>query len=65
MTLDEIERLQRVCADIADDMDCDTLAFDGRPFTGRIVGEQMGNQAAAIKALADLMHRVLQAHMPE
>ncbi len=44
----DLERLQM----IADDMEADAKAFDGKPFNGRTVGELHGNLCAAVQALA-------------
>jgi hypothetical protein len=50
-TMDKPAILETLQA-IADDMEADAKAFDGRPFDGRTVAEYFGNQGAAIRALA-------------
>lgn len=40
---------------IADDAEADAKNFDGQPFNGRTVAEYLGNQGAAIAALAKVM----------
>lgn len=49
---------------IARDMGEDAKAFDGKPFTGATVAEYMGNQGAAIAALANILAAVLDAPAP-
>lgn len=46
---------------IADDMEADAKAFDGKAFTGEVVAEYLGNQAAAIAALANVVATLLPA----
>lgn len=46
------EQIRQVLQEIADDMEADAKAFDGRPFNGRTVAEYFGNQGAAIRAVA-------------
>jgi len=45
---------------IAQDMKEDVAKFDGQPFTGKIVAEYFGNQAAAIAALANIIKAILE-----
>lgn len=50
---------QEICRAIAEDMANDATAFDGKPFTGRTVGEYFGNQGAAIAALANILSELV------
>ena len=45
---------------ISQDMEDDVAAFTGKPFNGRTVGEYFGSQAAAIRALANIMASILE-----
>ena len=45
---------------IEEDMQKDAQRFDGQPFTGRTVAEYMGNQGAAISALARIVRLILE-----
>ena len=45
---------------IAEDMENDAAAFDGKPFTGETVGEYNGNQGAAIAALAYIVKTLIE-----
>jgi hypothetical protein len=53
----ETDRLDpaTVLRTIAQDMAEDAKAFDGQPLTGRTVAEYMGNQGAAIAAIAEIL----------
>jgi hypothetical protein len=53
-----LETLTMIAADMAED----ARAFDGKPFNGRTVAEYLGNQGAAIAALANIMKLLVQAH---
>ena len=48
-------RIIKVLEMIAKDMKNDAKVFDGRPFTGKVVGEYFGKHGAAITTLADIM----------
>jgi hypothetical protein len=50
-----------VLREIALDVERDVIRFEGQPFTGRVVAEYMGCQAAAIKALAEIVETLLPA----
>ena len=55
------ERSNReVCREIAADMERDASEFDGKPFNGRTVAEYLGNQGAAIAALALIVDGLLE-----
>ena len=49
----------KVLETIAKDMESDAKNLDGKPFTGKTVGEYLGNQGAAIAALADIIKSIL------
>ena len=49
---DKANRKRDALKAIEEDMAADTKNFDGQPFNGRTVATQLGNQAAAIAALA-------------
>ena len=51
--------LQRICEEIATDMRNDASAFDGAPFNGKTVATYLGNQGAAIAALARMLALVI------
>lgn len=53
------ETKAEVCRLIMEDMKNDVMRFDGQPFSGKIVGEYFGNQAAAISALASIVEKIL------
>lgn len=53
------KRIQ-ICEAIAEDMKKDATDFDGKPFTGRTIGEYMGYHGAAISALANLIKSILE-----
>lgn len=48
----DIKQIQKVMQDVADDMERDATGLDGKPFNGRTVAEQFGNNCAAIRAVA-------------
>ena len=48
-----------VLEEIARYAEADVHRFEGQPFTGRTVAEYMGCQAAAIKALAEVVATLL------
>lgn len=50
-----------VCEQIAEDVKNDAINFDGKPFTGKTVGEYFGYHGAAIAALADLVKSILES----
>jgi hypothetical protein len=55
----EKQRLIEICQQIADDAKKDVEEFEGKPFTGKVVGEYMGYHAASIAALANILKKVL------
>lgn len=50
----------KICETIAEDMKNDADDFDGKPFTGKTMGEYMGNHGAAIAALAKIIKSLLE-----
>ena len=48
-----------ICESVAEDVKNDAANFDGKPFTGRTVGEYMGYHGAAIAALANVLKAML------
>ncbi len=46
------DKILKVLNMIAEDMENDVKHFEGQEFNGRNVSKQLGNQAAAIQALA-------------
>jgi len=59
MTEQEITRAGEILSTISADMANDAREFDGKPFNGRTVAEYLGNQGAAIAALADVLARIV------
>jgi hypothetical protein len=49
-----------ICESIIEDMKKDATDFDGKPFTGKTMGEYMGYHGAAIAALANVLKSVLE-----
>lgn len=43
----------------------DATAFDGKPFNGRTVAEYLGNQGAAIAALARILRETVEVVQTE
>ena len=58
------DRRRWVLSEIALDAERDVQRFEGQPFTGKTVAEYMGCQAAAIKALAEIVATLLPAEDP-
>lgn len=52
-------RLIEICEQVALDVERDVKEMDGKPFDGRTIATQFGYQAAAIKALADIIKELL------
>lgn len=59
------ERSIVVCHTINEDLENDLRESEGKPFTGKTVGEMFGFQAAAIKALSDILIEVLKSTKDE
>ena len=60
MTAEERARMLATFREIALDTEADCRNFDGKPFTGRTVGTQFGNQGAAIAALANTVSKLIE-----
>jgi len=54
-----------ICEQIAEDAKSDAASFDGKPFTGKTVGEYMGYHGASIAALANLIKSMLEENLPK
>jgi len=54
-------RIGAVLDDIAADAKNDATNFDGKAFNGRTVAEYLGNQGAAIAALADIVKELVKS----
>lgn len=50
---------RKVLEMIARDMESDAKNLDGEPFTGATIGKYLGNQGAAIAALANIIKFIL------
>jgi len=59
MNPEHLTKIRRVLKEIAEDMEHDASAFDGKPFNGRTVAEYFGNQGAAIAALAHIVDDII------
>lgn len=59
MTPEQAKKARIALSEIAADAQRDATEFDGRPFTGRTVGEYFGNHGASIAALANIMALLL------
>lgn len=55
----DINRLIKICEEVALDVERDATQFDGKPFNGITVATYFGNHGAAIKALADVLKEIL------
>jgi hypothetical protein len=56
------EKLVKICEMVSADVESDVNEFEGKPFDGRTVATYFGNQAAAIKALSDVLKRLIEQH---
>lgn len=54
-----MNRLIEICEQVAIDVENDVTEFEGKPFNGKTVATIYGYQAAAIKALADVLKEVI------
>lgn len=59
MNIEKKEKLILLMKMIAEDIEKDAADFDGKPFTGKTMGEYMGNHGAAIAALANTLKEIL------
>jgi hypothetical protein len=55
----EVDKLIKICEQVALDVERDAREFDGKPFDGKTVAAYFGYHGAAIKALADVLKEVL------
>jgi hypothetical protein len=55
VTKSRLEQLKPVLKMVAEDVEQDATDFDGKPFTGKVVAEYMGNHGAAIQAVANAL----------
>lgn len=53
-------RLIEICEQVAEDVENDAKEFDGKPFDGKTVAAYFGNHGAAIKALADVLKKLIE-----
>lgn len=58
------QELLDICKMVSEDVESDAKGLDGKPFNGKTVAEQFGNNCAAIKALACVLQEVLQQLPP-
>ena len=54
------EKAIKVCEAIAADAEKDVNEMEGAPFTGKTVATYFGYQAASIKALADILKKIIE-----
>ena len=54
------DKLIKILSMIEEDMERDVRQFEGKEFNGRNVSTQLGNQAAAISALANVIKATLE-----
>lgn len=59
MNEDEKNRLIEICEAISENTKKDAENFDGQPLTGKVVAEYFGYQGAAIKALSEILIKIL------
>lgn len=55
----DIDKLIKICEMISSDAEYDAKKFDGKPFTGKIVAEYLGNLGAEISALSEIIKQIL------
>ena len=63
MEKEKIEKIIRVLEMISADAKQDATEFDGKPFTGKTVGEYFGNHGASISSLADILTEILKENI--
>lgn len=59
MSPEKIGNVLRVLNMIKKDIESDVTEMDGKPFTGKTVATQFGNQGAAICALVDMVKAIV------
>ncbi len=60
MTDEKKKKIIEVMKMVAQDVENDATAFDGKPFTGKTMAEYMGNHGAAIAAVAKAVVEILE-----
>lgn len=60
MEKEKKEKIIDVMKMVAEDVENDVKDFDGKPFTGKTMGEYMGNYGAGIVAIADAVRDILE-----
>lgn len=53
-------KLIKICGQVAEDVQRDAKEFDGKPFDGKTVATYFGYHGAAIKALADVLKKLIE-----
>ena len=56
---DHFQKEIKICKIIMNDVEEDTKNRDGLPFNGEVIGVALGQQAAAIQALARMLAQVM------
>ena len=54
------EKLLKVCEQVSADVENDVHDFEGKSFNGRTIATYFGCQAAAIKALSNVLKRLIE-----
>lgn len=54
------KRLIEICEQISIDVENDARDFDGKPFDGRTVATYLAHHGAAIKALANILKKLIE-----
>lgn len=60
MTQEDKTKLIKICNQVSRDVENDAKEFDGKPFTGKVVAEYLGNHGAAINALSLVLLKLLE-----
>jgi hypothetical protein len=55
------EKMIEACKMIAEDTKNDVKEFEGKPFTGKIVGDYLGKLSASIYVLAHILEEILES----
>ena len=56
-----MEKLIKICEQVSLDVENDAKEFDGKSFDGKTVAAYFGYHGAAIKALADVLKKVIES----
>lgn len=62
---DRLKKLSKVADQIIDDMEADAKAVDGKPFTGKSMGELFGQHYATTQALAKMVKELIDDKIEE